>query len=751
MKTKFFKTLITLCLISTAASAFAASPMAAAQASVKKAYAEAVKGLKNVNYAKQVEVYRALRAEPRFATNRFARLHLTDSIVKNCRVQGMHTINNWDKKLEKEIPAETRLILDDPVYSLKEKLPFADALMTWQASEAEDFAAAEKTVEALAAAFPKATPAELVDVEMLRFKLYKWQDRFDDAWKTLERVSAVDKRKAAGAASGLAGDLGDYSKATPFWRKLGDESEEFLNYGWTDRFDDRSGPKDCRERAKAYVEDTTKPLDRRAALVTQYFCLQHTDEERRLRSLVKGADFSKNWQFGERIRRAYQFADYELLLDLLELNGGKSVTRMPPAAVKRLKLIALAATGRREEAAALAEKEAGAPDVKPLDKAKFLMSLAMLRGGDVRKTMADAKLAGAQAAEVWRTGARQALIWGDSETSELCAAEHDRIFADFPKRRMKVAWSEHPLTGVQAWREIAPKLDRQYCDLKYKMSMDDLVTDVATGRSPVEASALDSDDARMELSAVCDCDGLHLFLRVEDPNARAVQNGFAGGMKTEMYFAAGADRPYACFGTSPRGGVDFSFQTQYDNLGHSRLDFTGLVRRGWFKCETEFTDVDYVEHLFFAWDNFYRELPADGTAWKYDCISWTPKGGYTWAGSQGPHSCMAWGDLVFSLTPEAITRIRKGLLLRTHGVWRKTGRLDVFAKWADDEIGDPGFYAERLKPLQTELAAAMSGVKPDMSDEEVNRIFELALAKCRGLKHEIDALRKDYLRRELCK
>ena len=278
--------------------------------------------------------------------------------------------------------------------------------------------------------------------------------------------------------------------------------------------------------------------------------------------------------------------------------------------------------------------------------------------------------------------------------------------------------------------------------------MEDLVTDVATGRSPVEESALDSGDARMEVSAACDRNGFHLFLRVEDPNARAVENGFAGGMKTEMYFAPGADRPYACFGTSPRGGIDFVFHSQYDNLDYGRIDFSGLVRRGWFRTETQFTDEDYVQHLFFAWENFYRELPKGGTAWRFDCISWTPKGGYTWAGSQGAHSCMAWGDLVFSLTPKQLTSIRRGLLCRTQGNWRKTGRLDVFAKWADAEIGDPDFSATELVPLEKELSDAMSGVTPEMSDGEVNRIFEAALVKCRSLKHEIDALRKRWLQRK---
>ncbi len=726
------------------------------QQQVQDAYAAATKGIKSVNFKTKVEKYREVRALPPFATNAVARLLITEEIVSACRVPGMHTIHMWDKKLHDEIPAETKLVLDDPAYDLLAKLKCARWLAEWYASENEDFKTAEKLVRDLIAAYPKARDGDVAQAELLLCDIYKWQDRFADAWAVLERLAELgvkydrwDIEKAGRKAIDIAADDGSWDKVRAIWAKTGDEANELACYASGRGFSAKRPP-DYLERAKAYVRNPANPLASRARLVLLYFCGDRTPEQRELRALVKDADFSKaGLNAQDALLRAYQFADYELALELLKMFEKTPGMRLTPVELKRMTVVSLGAVGRKDEAIALAEKSAAEEGVQPLDKARFLASAAVLKGEDVGKVVAAAKLSSMDEAAVWRTASRQALIWGNSPVAEKCAAEHEKHFAEIPKRAIKVAWFDEPLVTIADWRKVHDKLDRQYCDLKFRMSMEDLVTDVATGRRSVEESALDSEDARMELTTTCDRMGFHIFLRVEDPNARAIENGFASGMATEMYLAPGANQPYVCFGTSPTEGVQYGFQTTYSNLDHQRPDVMGRKNRTWFRSETAFTDTDYVLHLFFAWENFYQKLPADGTAWKYDCLSWTPKGAYNWAGSQGPHSCSAWGDLVFSLTPAEITSIRRGLLGRTRRGWRQDGKLDIFEKWADAAIGDPAFYEAMLKPLEKELAESMKGVTPDTSDAEVNRIFELALAKCRGIRHEIDARRQLWLRRQL--
>ena len=742
-----------LCLLSFVLSAVAARPPSVEQL-LKADFAELTKGAKRVPNAKAIETYRELRSRPQYATNKVARLLIGQTIIKLCRTP-RYQIGTWTKSLTAEIPIEARLVLSDAECSLGEKLPFAAHLANWMCSVPEDFAGAENLVRDLVSRSSDARPTDRAEADLILADIYRWQDRFDDAWAALERAAAGSPKKAASKASALAVDTGNWAKCSAIWAKNGGEGAELESYWEGSGRHLKPRPKDYLERSRRYVENAANPLQSRADLVVCYFCTSGCEEQRKLRASVKDADFSKvsSRAAGDALQRAYQYADYKLELELLEyFKDVKGIRWLTPTVRDRVTIVCLGATGRKREAAKLADARAADAGLDPLDRAKFLASAAILKGGDAAKAIVAEKLEPMREAEVLKTAIRQALIWGDSPAAEQCSAAYEKHFAAMPKRRQEVKWFDEPLQTIADWRKVAGSLEPQYCDIKFRMAMEDLVTDVATGRQPVEESALDSTDARMELTTTCDKYGFHIFLRTEDPNARAVEEGFAGGMATEMYFAPGANQPYICFGTSPTEGVQYAFQTMYDNLDCSRLDVLGKKPgRRTFRCETAFTDNDYVLHLFFAWENFYQKLPKNGTDWKYDCLTWTPKGAYNWAGSQGPHSCMAWGDLHFALTDAQLTEIRRGLLCRTHKNWRKTGKLDVFAKWADDEIGDPEFAAAKLAPLEKELADAMAGVNPKMSDADVNRIFEAALAKCRGIRHEIDALRKQWLLEELTK
>lgn len=95
---------------------------------------------------------------------------------------------------------------------------------------------------------------------------------------------------------------------------------------------------------------------------------------------------------------------------------------------------------------------------------------------------------------------------------------------------------------------------------------------------------------------------------------RAILNaGSPAESGAEMYFAPGVNQPYTCIGFDPAKGVTFMFHTTYSNMNHKRLDRD--APRKSFRSEVEFTETDYVLHLFFAWDGYYNKLPANGTDW----------------------------------------------------------------------------------------------------------------------------------------
>ncbi len=239
-----------------------------------------------------------------------------------------------------------------------------------------------------------------------------------------------------------------------------------------------------------------------------------------------------------------------------------------------------------------------------------------------------------------------------------------------------------------------------------------------------------------------------MFLRAAADNARDIERGFAQGIGTEMYLAPGVNQPYTCLGSAPAEGVTFLFHTTYDNRNHKRLEKDEPQTS--FRSEVEFTETDYVLHLFFAWDGYYNKLPAKGTDWRFECLAWSPTGGCSWGGSQGIHSASAWGNLRFELTNTQLNEIRKEIIFKSYrsykNVLRDPGtKEDLFQCWADSEIGDPDFYQAVLEPIEKELDAYAAMVTVDMSDEDVATIYSNAVPRWKGLSHEVDQLRREYL------
>jgi len=179
-------------------------------------------------------------------------------------------------------------------------------------------------------------------------------------------------------------------------------------------------------------------------------------------------------------------------------------------------------------------------------------------------------------------------------------------------------------------------------------------------------------------------------------------------MSYEMYFAPGKNQPYICIGADAMNGLNFIFNTTYNNINNTRPDQQD--HRYSFHSEMDYTDNDYVLHMFFSWDSFYNKLPENNSEWRFEVLAFAPNGGYTWGGSRGIHSASQWGNLKFVLNQEQIAKIRKEILIRACRDYRKV-RVEpkvaenIFDMWRDPYVGDPDFYAKCIVPLKDELAA----------------------------------------------
>ena len=699
-----------------------------------------------LSFAQIADELEKMRAEPRFATNAQCRAFIDGKIVTGCRRPNWTDLDRWNLAFERRIPEVAHRALADGETSYESRVKQAAWLSEYLAGE-KKWDEAERVLESMAADTGKHQPKDEARLQLAFSDLYRWQDRLPEAWRALEKAAEGDPREAADRAFRLADDCGDEARAEAIAEKVTDIFARLGAYAKRNRRHEKA-----RALARAFVADGKNRPDQRLSVATDWFAEEKTDEARTAFESLADIDRTKlavRYETLAAIGRMFRAGDWEGVIRLSEVcRGSKGIEQ---AGALRNLAVAYGAVGRRKDARSTVTRALAQTKLKPEEKADFEALAALLSDGDVEKTLAASGLERKELAKLTALVAAQALAMGQNDVAERLDALRARNFVDFGQREMRVAFSKDSIDSVEDWRKIRKQLDRQLCDRKFGADLDALVTDVATGRESVERTVMDSKDAMVEVSAACDVKGLHLFLCVEDPNARLVESGFAGGVGSELYFAPGKYEPYTCFSANPRTGLNGGFKTKYDTRDYRRVERRSERRPWGVRDETVFSDKDYVLHLIVPWESCYQHVPKDGTRWRFECIAFCPSGPYTLGGSEGVHNSSKFCDLVFRLDGADVVAIRRAMLYRNAKGWGKMGRLDRFDKWADPEIGDLEFYEEVLKPLETELKGYAKMVTPEMTDDEVNLVFERALPRWIGLSHEIDALRRDWLRNRCCK
>ncbi len=745
------------CIVSAVAAtaAMAAPPkpspaFAAAKAAIAVRVAELDKAKKP--FMECVAILEELRATEPYATNAALKAEINGRILSWCLLPGWTSLRRYNREACTAKAAELcREVLASNDYSAEGKARYAQTLAAILAGE-KDFDGAERITREQIARAEDATPQNArtrSDAWLLLADVFRWQDKAEDMVAAIEKARDIDKLHATSAGTDKARALGGLEdRIDAWWREVAAPYEEATYFA------EKNGGR-CRQSALDYVLCPTNPLPRRFNLASRYFFSDDTADSRRARAALGRENLAQfsYWKLAEPFNSAFHHGDYTLFAHLCDDLCATSVPKIlaNPKAI-RMRIISLGAIGRADEAVALAKAHEADKENTPLDTLRYQVYAAILSGEDALPVIANSPCDRKEKVDATLSAARQCQVWEMTEAAEKYAAAYQAYFAPPPKRVAKVVWSDTPLYYVSDWRPLASKLASYTCDLPFAASLDFLETDVATGREKVVIEE-EAKPLRMSFTTVADRYALHIFLRVEDPEARLVETGFKRGVSTEMYFAPGTDQPYTCFGSNPRDGITFDFPTSYSSADHKRID-RQATKGPRFKSETAFTDDDYVLHISFPWDDYYQKLPSPKAAWKFECISWCPDGGFTWSGSIGIHNASRWGTLEIDLTPAQLTEIRRGILLRTaNGGWRacpyaNNVSLDFFDKWADAEIGDPGFYNACLKPLQEELAGYAARIKPGMTDDDVNEIYEKGLVRMKGLKYEIDRLRREYLARK---
>jgi hypothetical protein len=705
-------------------------------------------------YAVAIPWLEELKATPPYSTNSQYRLIIDKQILGWCCLTYWANLGRYNADYcNAKIVELCKAVLADPALTLVQKETFVSALIRKRASD-NDFTAAEKIARehiARAEALNPPDPRAVAGAWLLLSDVFALQERPTDMVAAIERARRSSPLFGTQGGTTRAFDFGGLDKIVDmWWGELDRPYEEalfFAEKGWQGR---------RRKVACDYILCPTNHIRYRVDLLQRYFMADNGADARAARQAIGRETFKGfyNWRGSGGILTAFNRGDYQLAVDILDDISASGVpAHFATPNFTRIHIAALGALGRYDEAAALARAHEADKGNSPLDILKYQVYAAILSGTDALPLVEQSSCARKDKIEATLDAVRMCQIWDKLGVSEKYCDAYMKYFAPPPKRVAKVVWSDKAVGNITDWRALADGLESHVCDLPFKASLDFLETDVATGREKVTFEE-GAKPTRMAFQTVADRDALHLFLRVEDAESRRVESGAKGGVRTEMYLAPGDDQPYTTFGSNPRDGISWDFPTSYQSADHKRIDRTPLTGRR-FRSEVAFSDDDYVLHIVLPWDDFYQKLPSPKATWRFECISWCPDGGYTWGGSVGIHNVSRWGTLEISLSPKQLTEIRRGILLRALPDWRKHkyvgpfGALDYFETWADREIGDPAFYAECLKPLQEELVGYAKRIKPDMPDDDVNEVYEKGLVRIKGLKYEIDRLRREYLERKM--
>lgn len=417
----------------------------------------------------------------------------------------------------------------------------------------------------------------------------------------------------------------------------------------------------------------------------------------------------------------------------------------------------LGALGRLDEACKIAETAAADEKLAIADRFRFKLTAdALASTGRIDEMKnAYARTLGLfkgytptakEKANVMLNAAKSALMAGKNHAASELYNLHQALFLkELPVSYVCDFMNEAP-SDVAAWLASSllkdPKKEAKI-NRKYGKNLAFLLgTDASTTGRGVAAEGSGSDNTQTDLHMACDANGIHFFFKTIDPRADEVKSQLVSGGSYEGYLAPGTNKPYYCFLIDlPTGSLKDSFPTMYPNRSFRQAQ----VQNGTIISSTLPTKDGFATYLFYSWELFYDNLPANGDKWQFETIRWTRSGGFSWAGSQSVHNRSSWGNIVFNgLTENNLRAIKRNLIFKALANYEKEkspktkGAIDF---WKDAELGDRQFYNTELAPLVTKLDDFERISTKDISGTDIETLFEQAVPDWMEFKYRVEELR----------
>ena len=243
------------------------------------------------------------------------------------------------------------------------------------------------------------------------------------------------------------------------------------------------------------------------------------------------------------------------------------------------------------------------------------------------------------------------------------------------------------------------------------------------------------------VAVVYDDEGVHVFIRCDDPAISEVTDGQrdAGGL--EMFFAPGGlDVPYHSVFFEGLPKTDDPHAADWCSPGkHYRRNTDA------YKKDAALTPEGVVAHLHLPWISFYDNLPIDGKLWNLGVIR-SCKGGMQTVGGI-VHELSRGLQIKFELTPAQLLALKRKVSVIAYNRYRKIreGQGDFIQRWNDPLLGDPAFYAAVVAPLVERLDKAGAELTAPCADAEVERFFTEFAPLWAEIGYELAERRTQYL------
>ncbi len=241
---------------------------------------------------------------------------------------------------------------------------------------------------------------------------------------------------------------------------------------------------------------------------------------------------------------------------------------------------------------------------------------------------------------------------------------------------------------------------------------------------------------RTGICGLCDAEGLHLYIRCEDPGVQEIITHKRDGGGLECYFRPDPDAVYQMWFLQnlPSAVDDVNVDWALPGPRYQLTD--DVIFRD--ACMTK---SGVAAHFFIPWYAFSRYLPFDGKMWYFGMQRWCKGGNQTISG-QG-HELTRMLQLQFKFTPDQLKAIKRTVCKTAYNMFKASKTLPV---WRDDTaLGDPEFYKSELESLVKELDEA--GKLLEKSDTDIDMVYEKYLPLWSHFEHIVSEKRRNYLRR----